>query len=248
MPLHLEWVSTPTSRKFSIFAQFSFSAVSSFHIPDKLCCCLNSFGVVGFHGTGKIGFEAATTAVLIEGFIFLILAVTGVRFFVAKLIPEPVRFATPAAIGAFLAHLGLQTAEGIGLVVGDIATAVTLGGCPEEDRTSLVALTEACYDFGGDACVPGGTYTCDNVEKSVMTSGTAWVGILGMLITGILLAYKNSFAFVVGIGFISFISWIPDTEVGTKRSFFLFKAFNPNRFLSSPDFLLPGQRRRRCKI
>jgi AGZA family xanthine/uracil permease-like MFS transporter len=177
-----------------------------------------SFGVVGFHGTGKIGFEAATTAVLIEGFIFVLLAVTGVRFFVAKLIPEPVRNATPAAIGAFLAHLGLQTAEGIGLVVGDVATAVTLGGCPEDKRTSLVALTEDCFNFGGGACIPGGTYTCDNTEKSAMTSGTAWVGIMGMIITGILLAYKNSFAFVIGIGFVCFISWIPDTEVNIKST------------------------------
>ena len=34
----------------------------------------------------------------------------------------------------FLAHIGLQTAEGIGLVVADIATAVTLGGCKPENR------------------------------------------------------------------------------------------------------------------
>lgn len=171
-----------------------------------------SFGVVGFHGTGKIGFEPAVTAVLIEGFIFLFLALTGVRYFVAKLIPEPVKAATPAAIGAFLAHLGLQTAEGIGIVVGDVATAVTLGGCDEEDRASLVALTPECFANGGFDCVPGGTYTCDNSESS-MTSATSWVGILGLLLTGILLAYKSHYAFVVGIGFVSIISWFRDTEV-----------------------------------
>ena len=57
---------------------------------------------------------------------------------------QPVRIATPAGIGAFLAHLGLQTAEGIGLVVGDIATAVTLGGCAPEFQTKLVAYNDAC--------------------------------------------------------------------------------------------------------
>ncbi len=57
---------------------------------------------------------------------------------------QPVRIATPAGIGAFLAHLGLQTAEGIGLVVGDIATAVTLGGCAPEFQTKLVAYDDAC--------------------------------------------------------------------------------------------------------
>ena len=94
---------------------------------------------------------------MIEGCIFLVLALTGVRYFVAKLIPDPVRYATPAAIGAFLAHLGLQTAEGIGLVVGDIATAVTLGGCPEKDKTPLVALDQACFANGGFDRISGGS-------------------------------------------------------------------------------------------
>ncbi len=58
------------------------------------------------------------------------------------------RIATPAGIGAFLAHLGLQTAEGIGAVVGDIATAVTLGGCPPESRTLMVAYDDLCRDAG----------------------------------------------------------------------------------------------------
>jgi AGZA family xanthine/uracil permease-like MFS transporter len=139
------------------------------------------------------------------------LAVTGVRFFIVKLIPEPVKLATPAAIGAFLAHLGLQTAEGIGLVVGDIATGVTLGGCPEEDRTKMVALTEDCFNFGY-LCVTSDNYTCDNAEKSAMTSATVWIGILGMLITGVLLAYRKTYAFVVGIGFVTIVSWFRGTE------------------------------------
>lgn len=45
------------------------------------------------------------------------------------------RAATPAGIGAFLAHLGLQTAEGIRLVVG---------GCAPEFQTKLVAYDDAC--------------------------------------------------------------------------------------------------------
>ena len=58
------------------------------------------------------------------------------------------RIATPAGIGAFLAHLGLQTAEGIGAVVGDVATAVTLGGCPPEKQTKMVAYDDLCKDLG----------------------------------------------------------------------------------------------------
>ena len=88
-----------------------------------------TYNIVGFKSFGNISYEAALSAVLIEGIVFFIIAVTGIRFFIIKtFIPEPVRLATPAAIGAFLAHLGLQTAEGIGVVVADVATAVTLGG------------------------------------------------------------------------------------------------------------------------
>lgn len=54
------------------------------------------------------------------------------------------RISTPAGIGAFLAHLGLQTAEGIGAVVGDVATAVTLGGCPPEKQTKMVRIQIIC--------------------------------------------------------------------------------------------------------
>jgi len=88
-----------------------------------------TYSVVGWRGTGNISYESAVTAVMIEGAIFLVLAVSGARYAIIKLIPEPVKIATPAGIGAFLAHLGLQTAEGLGVVVSDIATAVTLGAC-----------------------------------------------------------------------------------------------------------------------
>ena len=88
---------------------------------------------------------------MIEGAIFFVLALTGLRYRIIRLIPEPVRIATPAGIGAFLPHLRLQTAEGIGAVVGDIATAVTLGGCPPEKQTKLVAWDDACK---AGNCVP----------------------------------------------------------------------------------------------
>ena len=104
------------------------------NLPIALSCGMGmnaffTYNVVGFRGFGNVSYGAALSAVLIEGIVFFIIAISGLRFQIIKwLVPEPVRLATPAAIGAFLAHLGLQTAEGIGVVVGDIATAVTLGG------------------------------------------------------------------------------------------------------------------------
>lgn len=138
-----------------------------------------TYSVVGFRGTGSVSYESAVTAVAIEGVIFFLMAVTGLRFWLIKFVPEPVRAATPAAIGAFLAHLGFQTAEGIGIVVSDIATAVTLGACPLEKRSYMVAFTEACQ-ADTSACVMSDAYTCDDLG-GVLTSATAWVGILGKI-------------------------------------------------------------------
>jgi AGZA family xanthine/uracil permease-like MFS transporter len=181
-----------------------------------------TYSVVGFRGTSDIAFDAAITAVLIEGIIFFILAVTGLRHCIVKLIPEPVRHATPAAIGAFLAHLGLQTAEGLGIVVADVATAVTLGGCPVSHRTPMVQFDGACAEDG--ICVLSDAYTCD-VEGGIMTSGATWAGIVGTLIMLGLLSYKSKGAFVIGISLVTVVSWIrntsftyfPDTPLGDER-------------------------------
>lgn len=185
------------------------------NLPIALSCGMGmnayfTFSVVGFHGFGNVTYGAALVATLIEGVVFLVLSLTGARSYIIKWIPEPVRLATPAAIGAFLAHLGLQTAEGLGIVVGDIATAVTLGGCSEENRVSLVAYTEDCKDKG--FCNLSDNYTCDDLG-GVMESGTAWIGILGTLIIVILLAYKVKSAFIIGILFVTFISWFRGTAV-----------------------------------
>lgn len=146
-----------------------------------------SYTVVGWRGQGIVSYEAALTAIMIEGAIFLVLALTGIRFALAKLIPEPIRLATAPAIGAFLAHLGFQTAEGLGVVVSDIATAVTLGACPEERRTPIVAYDYECEVNG--ICVLSDAYTCD-VLGGKMTSATTWLGMLGLLIMVVLLAYR----------------------------------------------------------
>jgi AGZA family xanthine/uracil permease-like MFS transporter len=181
-----------------------------------------TYNVVGWRGTGPVDYEAALTAVIIEGCIFFVLAVTGIRFTIAKLIPEPIKLATAPAIGAFLAHLGLQTAEGLGIVVSDIATAVTLGGCPEAFRTPIVAYDDACQNDG--ICVFSDAYTCD-VLGTPMTSATTWLGLLGMMIMAIMLAYKRNSGIIVGILFVTIISWFrntpvtffPDNETGDAR-------------------------------
>jgi AGZA family xanthine/uracil permease-like MFS transporter len=198
------------------------------NLPIALSCGMGmnayfTYNVVGFRGGNSVSYGAALTAVLIEGIVFFILAVTGLRYTIIKFIfPEPVRLAIPAAIGAFLAHLGLQTAEGIGVVVGDIATAVTLGGCPEEDRSPLVAYDYLCSEL--QICIPSDTYTCDG-SGGQMTSPTAWIGIFGFLLMGVLLVYKVRSSFIISIGLVTVISWFrgtgvtyfPDTPLGDSK-------------------------------
>mmetsp|Transcript_25268 Transcript_25268/g.71256 ORF Transcript_25268/g.71256 Transcript_25268/m.71256 type:complete len:611 (+) Transcript_25268:84-1916(+) len=96
-----------------------------------------TYTVVGFRGSGPVSFETALGAVFIEGIIFILFAAVGLRAFFVQAIPKPIKIATTGGIGLFLATLGLQTAEGIGLVVSDGATGVTMGACPPERRVPM---------------------------------------------------------------------------------------------------------------
>lgn len=84
---------------------------------------LNAFFVytvcIGF------GFTYANSLVLVllDGIVFILLTVTGLRKKIFEAIPLPVRSAIPAGIGLFIAFLGLQNS---GLVVADSSTCVTL--------------------------------------------------------------------------------------------------------------------------
>lgn len=198
------------------------------NLPIALSCGMGmnaffTYNVVGFKSFGNISYGAALSAVLIEGIVFFVISVTGLRYYIIKtFIPEPVRLATPAAIGAFLAHLGLQTAEGLGVVVADVATAVTLGGCPVDKRTPMVPLDDRC--IAGEGCLVSDAYTCDTLGGH-MESPTAWIGIFGTLVMVVLLAYKVKSSFIIGIGFVTLLSWFrgtavtyfPDDTLGNER-------------------------------
>ncbi len=65
----------------------------------------------------------ALVLVLIDGLVFIILTVTGLRKMIFEAIPDAVKKAIPAGIGLFIAFLGLQNA---GIIVNDSSTCVTL--------------------------------------------------------------------------------------------------------------------------
>lgn len=84
---------------------------------------LNAFFVYTVCFTFGLSYANALVLVLLDGIIFVILTVTGIRAKLFSAIPGCVRIAIPAGIGLFIAFLGLQNA---GIVVPSSSTGVTL--------------------------------------------------------------------------------------------------------------------------
>ena len=84
---------------------------------------LNAFFVYTVCFTLGFTYANALVFVLLDGLIFVILTVTGLRKIIFEAIPSAVKAAIPAGIGLFIAFLGLQDAK---LVIPNASTGVTL--------------------------------------------------------------------------------------------------------------------------
>lgn len=84
---------------------------------------LNAFFVYTVCFGFGLTYANALVLVLVDGIIFIILTVTGLREKIFEAIPDHVRVAIPAGIGLFIAFIGLQNA---GIVVKNDSTCVTL--------------------------------------------------------------------------------------------------------------------------
>lgn len=84
---------------------------------------LNAFFVYTVCLGFGLTYANALVLVLIDGIVFILLTVTGLRKIIFDAIPAPVKKAIPAGIGLFIAFLGLQ---GAGIVVNDDSTLVNL--------------------------------------------------------------------------------------------------------------------------
>eukprot|EP00955_Chlamydomonas_euryale_P083725 363885-Chlamydomonas_euryale.AAC.25 len=127
-----------------------------------------SYTVVGFMGTGRISYEAALAAAFVEGLIFIFVTVVGLRAIFMELIPRNLLYATGTGIGCFLAFIGLQKSEGLGIVTYDGATLVTIGGCLEPQRVHMYSMSDPdayWHDFCWQAWR-------DGVTSSDLTCGT----------------------------------------------------------------------------
>ena len=118
---------------------------------------LNAFFVYSVCLGMGYSWQFALTAVLIEGFIFILLTVTNVREAIVNAIPLSLRNAIGAGIGLFIAFIGLHSA---GVVVSNEATLVELGD---------------------------------------ITSGSALLALIGLVITGFLYAKNVPGSILIGI-------------------------------------------------
>ncbi|AVD34663.1 NCS2 family permease [Clostridioides difficile] len=71
-----------------------------------------------------VPWEVALTAVFVEGIIFIVLSVSGVREAVVNAIPKNMKLAVTGGIGIFIALIGLVNS---GIVIGDQATLIKMG-------------------------------------------------------------------------------------------------------------------------
>ncbi|KAF9294015.1 hypothetical protein BGZ74_011455 [Mortierella antarctica] len=149
-----------------------------------------TYTVVGKFGSGKISYQVALAAVFIEGIIFLILSILGLRQWLARCIPRNIKVATGVGIGLYLCFIGMQSSAGIGLIRADPATLVGLGGCSSE-----------FLDASG-ACI-----------SHRMESPRTWMGVLGLFLISILVLFQVKGAILIGILFVAVISWFRNTEV-----------------------------------
>ena len=85
---------------------------------------LNAFFVFTCVVTMGFTYANALVFILIDGVVFVLLTVTGLRKKIFDAIPKAVRVAIPAGIGLFIAFIGAQNAK---LVVADSSTGVAMG-------------------------------------------------------------------------------------------------------------------------
>lgn len=143
-----------------------------------------TYTIVGYHGSGNVSYETALAAVFIEGVIFFILSMFGIRQWLARVIPMSIKVAMGCGIGLYLCFIGLQSSAGIGLVRLDYSTLVTLGACPND------ALDEHGVCQWGH-----------------MTDPRTYMGLLGLIIMALLLMFRVRGAILIGIIAIAITSW-----------------------------------------
>ncbi|XP_010037467.2 adenine/guanine permease AZG2 [Eucalyptus grandis] len=160
-----------------------------------------AYNLVGYHGSGPLSYQTALAVILVEGGAFLAISALGLRAKLARFIPHPVRLACAAGIGLFIAFVGLQVHQGLGLVGPDPNTLVTVTACATTNPATGECL--------------GGT----------MRSPTFWLGSVGFFVISFGLMKNVKGSIICGIVLVTVISWFrgtavtyfPSTPLGDER-------------------------------
>lgn len=128
--------------------------------------------------------QFALTAILIEGVLFILLTLSGLRSLIVNAIPSSLKYAIAVGIGLFIAFIGLKNA---GIIVSNEATSISLGD---------------------------------------ITQGSALLGVIGILITSLLVVRNVKGALLIGI----FITALVGIPMGVT---------NFNGFMSLPPTIAP---------
>ncbi|GGM54641.1 AGZA family xanthine/uracil permease-like MFS transporter [Halarchaeum rubridurum] len=105
---------------------------------------LNAFFAFTVVGAMGVPWETALAAIVVEGVLFVLLTLVGAREYVIRLFPEPVKFAVGAALGLFLAIIGLEKTF---IVVADPSTLLTLGAVAS-DPVAILSVLGLFLTFG----------------------------------------------------------------------------------------------------
>ena len=181
-------------------------------------------------GQGVLTYQQALVAIFIEGWIFIVLSLTGVRGAVMKYMPRSIAFSGSVGMGLLLAYTGLRS---LGVIAFDPTTLTTLGGCPRDHQKFVFYSAIDAADLinrsavlEGDGEVIGLEYNgsfinfpindIDFASPSVhacasheMQSATMWLGIAGGIISSLLLVWRVKGALFYGVAFVTIIAWIP---------------------------------------
>ncbi|KAK9805952.1 hypothetical protein WJX73_008142 [Symbiochloris irregularis] len=145
-----------------------------------------------------IPFEEALAATFLEGLVFLAICFTGMRSRILRLFPKTVLMAGACGIGVFIAFVGMRNIP-------------VLVPAPFPNLTKLASALNIGSDGYGNATLHTGIEWNSCVYQSELPPYDIfcpWLGIGGLVFTGILLLWNINGAFIFGIFFTMFLSWI----------------------------------------
>ena len=193
---------------------------------------LNAFFVYTACFTFGLSYANALVLVLLDGIVFTILTITGIRARLFSAIPDCVRKAIPAGIGLFIAFLGLQNA---GIVVNDPSTCVNLASFNVlNGNATWATIMPRLVTIAAVIIIAVMTYK--KVKGSVLwgiLGGTVLYYVLGITVPGFYNGFTQNLSFNP---FSAFGAWANESFLKVFTDGFNFSGYLANH--STADLIL----------